>query len=302
MLAVLGRILQGPPIPVIGGLALLQLLAMHVPALLFGMLFAGIAAAFLILIRPLREAAVILAASGAVCALIGYLIANDSMAFLSPLVFLGTPALLATILRLSGSLSLAILCGFIGAWLGSQILGWLPLDLETTWIAALESVRQTTVEAGRTEPFGDLSVEWLSLVGTEVVMASLVLLSSLLLLLARTWQSALAEESFFSAEFRAMRYDRIADIVFLLVLAATWWNPIPFMLGLTLTLIMAFMFPGIATVHRLSDRIRYPLAMLIPFYVLLLSLQEMILIVATFGAAEDLIGWSRRTVGHGGTS
>ena len=46
MLVALGRILQGPPIPIIGGLTLLQLLAMHVPLLLFGTLFAGIVARF----------------------------------------------------------------------------------------------------------------------------------------------------------------------------------------------------------------------------------------------------------------
>ena len=215
MLAALGRILQGPPIPIVGGLILLQALAMHVPVLLFGILFAGIVAAFLMLMRPPREAALILALSGIAYAALSYLLANDSSAFLIPLLFLGTPALLAAILRLSGSLSLAILCGFIGAWIGAKVLGLLPLDLGQAWAAALESVRQAALEAGRPEPFGGLSTEWLGLIGTEVVMASLALLSTLLLLLARTWQSTLSETPFFAQEFRATRYGRIADIVFL---------------------------------------------------------------------------------------
>ena len=122
MLVALGRILQGPPIPIIGGLTLLQLLAMHVPLLLFGTLFAGIVAAFLMLVRPPREAALILILSGIACAAISYLIAAHAMAFLSPLIFLGTPALLATILRLSDSLSLAILCGFVGGEYRGQLL------------------------------------------------------------------------------------------------------------------------------------------------------------------------------------
>ena len=302
MLAALGRILQGPPIPIVGGLILLQALAMHVPVLLFGILFAGIVAAFLMLMRPPREAALILALSGIAYAALSYLLANDSSAFLIPLLFLGTPALLAAILRLSGSLSLAILCGFIGAWIGAKVLGLLPLDLGQAWAAALESVRQAALEAGRPEPFGGLSTEWLGLIGTEVVMASLALLSTLLLLLARTWQSTLSETPFFAQEFRATRYGRIADIVFLVTVVAAWWFPEPFMLGLALTLITAFLFPGIATVHRLADRIRYRLAMLIPFYILLLSLQEVLLIVATLGAVEDLLGWHRRAAGNNGIS
>lgn len=302
MLAALGRILQGPPLPIVGGLILLQALAMHVPVLLFGILFAGIVAAFLMLMRPLREAALILALSGIAYAALGYLFANDSSAFLIPLLFLGTPALLAAILRLSDSLSLAILCGFIGAWIGAKVLGLLPLDLDQAWAAALESVRQAALEAGRPEPFGGLSTEWLGLIGTEVVMASLALLSTLLLLLARTWQSALSETPFFAQEFRATRYGRIADIVFLATVVATWWFPEPFMLGLSLTLVTAFLFPGIATVHRLADRIRYRLAVLIPFYILLLSLQEVLLIVATLGAVEDLLGWHRRAAGNNGIS
>lgn len=298
MLVALGRILQGPPIPIIGGLALLQLLAMHVPLLLFGTLFAGIVAAFLMLVRPPREAALILILSGIACAAISYLISAHAMAFLSPLIFLGTPALLATILRLSDSMSLAILCGFVGAWIGAQLLGLLSLDLDAAWIAALETFRQAALEAERTEPFGGVSAEWLSQIGAEVVMASLALLSTLLLLLARKWQSTLAETPFFGLEFRATRYGRVADIIFLVTVITAWWFPSPFMLGLSLTLITAFLFPGIATMHRLSDRIRYPLAMLIPFYLLLLSLPEVLLVTATLGAAEDLIGWRRRAAGN----
>ncbi|MDE0301600.1 MAG: hypothetical protein OXJ38_00115 [Gammaproteobacteria bacterium] len=297
MLVALGRILQGSPIPIIGGLTLLQLLAMHVPLLLFGTLFAGIVAAFLMLVRPPREAALILILSGIACAAISYLIAAHAMAFLSPLIFLGTPALLATILRLSDSLSLAILCGFVGAWIGAQLLGLLSLDLDAAWIAALETFRQAALEAERAEPFGGVSSEWLSQIGAEVVMASLALLSTLLLLLARKWQSTLAETPFFGLEFRATRYGRVADIIFLVTVITAWWIPSPFMLGLSLTLITAFLFPGIATMHRLSGRIRYPLAVLIPFYLLLLSLPEVLLVTATLGAAEDLLGWGRRSAG-----
>ena len=302
MLAALGRVLRGPPLPIVGGLILLQALAMHVPVLLFGILLAGIVAAFLVLMRPLREAALILALSGVAYAALGFLLSNGASALLIPLIFLGTPALLAAILRLSDSLSLAILCGFLGAWIGAKVLGWLPLELDQAWATALESVRQAAVEAGRPEPFGGLSTEWLGLIGTEVVMASLALLSTLLLLLARVWQSTLAEPSFFAQEFRATRYGRAADVIFLITLMAAWWFPSPFMLGLSLTLITAFLFPGIATVHRLADRIRYRLAVLIPFYVLLLSVQEVLLIVATLGAVEDLLGWRRRAAGDNGIS
>lgn len=298
MLVALGRTLQGPPIPIIAGLALLQLLAMHVPLLLFGTLFAGIAAAFLMLVRPPRETALILILSGIACAGVSYLIAAQALAFLSPLIFLGTPALLATILRLSGSLSLAILCGFVGAWIGAQLLGPLSLDLDAAWISTLETFHQATLEAERAEPFGRLSTEWLGQIGAEVVMASLMLLCTLLLLLARKWQSTLAETPFFGLEFRTIRYGLAADIIFLVTVITAWKFPSPFMLGLSLILIMAFLFPGIAAIHRLSDRIRYPLAVLIPFYLLLLSLPEVLLVTAIFGAAKDLLGWRPRTAGN----
>ena len=290
-------ILQGPPAPIIGGLVLLQLLAMHVPLLLFGILLAGVLAAFLMLVRLPREAALILALSGIIYAALSYLITSDVKGILAPLIFLGTPALLGAILRLSGSLSLAILCGFAGGWIGAQILGWMPLNLEAAWVAALESFRQTATEAGRAEPFAGLTAEWLSQVGPEIVMASLALMSTLLLLLARKWESALQEAPFFRLEFLATRYGRVADIAFFAVIIAGWVFPNPLMLGLSLTLIAAFLFPGIATVHRLGDRVSRPLFILIPFYFLLMMYPLMLLLTATLGAAADLIGWGRRSAG-----
>ena len=301
MLATLGRVLQGPPLLIIGGLILLQLLALHVPMLFFGILVAGIIAAFLMLMRPPWEAAAILALSGIAYTLLGYLLVDESIVFLAPLIFLGVPALLAAILRMSGSLSLAILGGFLAAWLGGQMLGWLPLDFDASWAATLENVREAAQQAGNPEPFGGLPLERLSLIGAEVVMASLALLATLLLLLARAWQSSLADAPFFSAEFRAVHYGHIAGMAFLLVIVAAWWHPSPFILGLALTLIAAFLFPGIATVHRVVGRMRYALAVLIPFYVLLLTLQEAALVVAVVGATGDLLRRNRQTIEHGNT-
>ncbi len=290
MLATLGRFLRGPPFPIVGGLIALQVVAIHVPAMLFGILLAGVAAAFMVLARPPRDATVILAASGMAYAALGEYYLGDPMAALIPLLFLGAPALLAAFLRWTDSLSLAILGGFLGAWAGAHAMDLLPLDLDQAWRETLETLR-----GERPEPFRGLPTELLIQIGNELMMASLALLSSLLLLLARRWQSALVETPFFAREFRALHHGRAASAMFLAVLAMSWAFPTPFMLGLSLCLTAAFLFPGVAAAHRLADRIRYRPAALIPFYVVLLSVQEALLAVAVAGAAGDLLGWRERT-------
>ena len=66
------------------------------------------------------------------------------------------------------------------------------------------------------------------------------------------------------------------------------------MLGLALTLIIAFLFPASALMHRMARCLRYPMMVLAPYYVLLLIVQEMAPIAATLGATADLLGLGRR--------
>ena len=293
MLAAFGRMLQGPPLPIIGVLTLLQLVAVQAPVLLFGLFLVGIIAAFLVLTRSLHESGTIVAASAILYTLVRMLFSGDAIGFMIPLIYLVAPASLALILRQSKSLSLAILGGFAGAWAVAVVLGLLPLGLEEFWASTLREVHETASASGAANPFANLPMEWLGGIATTLLMASLALLATLMMLLARAGQSALAEESFFAAEFRAVRYGRIADLGFLLVLAVTvtLWLPEPFMAGLAVTFIGAFLFPGIAAIHRLSDRISFPLAVLVPFYALLLIVQEVILAAALLGAVGDLLGW-----------
>lgn len=294
MLASLGRFLQGPPAPVLTALTLMQLLAMHVPMLLFGILLVSIAAAFLALARPLREAALLLALSGAAYALLAYLLTQDPAAALAPLAYLGAPLLLAGILRQSQSLALAILGGFAFGWLSAVVLGWLPAGIDASWGMQLEQAREAARAAGQPEPFPQVPVALLDRIGTELVMASMLLLFALMTLLARAWQSALQDEPFFGTEFRAMRYGRAADAAFLAIAALAWLLPETLMLGLALTLVIAFLFPASALMHRMARCLRYPMMVLAPYYVLLLTLQEMAPIAATLGAAADLLGLDRR--------
>ncbi len=294
MLAGLGRFLQGPPAPVLTALTLLQLLAMHVPMLLFGILFVSIAAAFLALVRPLREAAMLLALSGGAYALLAYVLTQEATVALAPLAYLGAPLLLAGILRQSNSLALAILGGFVLGWLSAILLGWLPAGIDANWSVQLEQAREAARAAGQPEPFPQVPLALLDRVGTELVMASMLLLFVLMTLLARAWQSALQDEPFFGTEFRAMRYGRAADAAFLAIAALAWLLPESIMLGLALTLIIAFLFPASALMHRMARCLRYPMMALAPYYVLLLIVQEMAPIAATLGAAADLLGLSRR--------
>ena len=294
MLASLGRFLQGPPAPVLTALTLMQLLAMHVPMLLFGILLVSIAAAFLALARPLREAALLLGLSGGAYALLAYLLTQDAAVALAPLAYLGAPLLLAGILRQSQSLALAILGGFVCGWLSAIVLGWLPAGIDANWSMQLEQAREAARAAGQPEPFPQVPLALLDRIGTELVMASMLLLFALMTLLARAWQSALQDEPFFGAEFRAMRYGRAADATFLAIAVLAWLLPETLMLGLALTLVIAFLFPASALMHRMARCLRYPLMVLAPYYVLLLTLQEMAPIAATLGAAADLLGLDRR--------
>jgi len=290
----LGRFLLGPPAPIIGVLLAAQLLAAYVPGLMFGFLFAAMAAAFLALTRAPRETVTILAASWLFYALIVMLLNNDITAAFMPLMYLLAPAVLAIILRHS-SLSLAILGGYTLGWLIGVLLGSSIPGLEAGLIAAAEEFRHLAAETGQPEPLVGMFGELVERAGMELVMASTMTLLILLLFLARSLQGIAAGQPAFRAEFRAIRYGHAAGLLFFAILLAVWWHPeSAWLTGLMLTLLMVFLFPGVALVHRISDIVRYPLMVLVPFYVLLLGVHHMFLFVATAGAVDDLLGLSRR--------
>ena len=296
MLASLGQTLRDAPWPyIVGGLVLLQVATLQAGALgfLLGLLPIGIAAAFLALARPVSEATMLVGVTAILHIFVATLFFDSLLRLAVTQAFLLMPAALAFTLRHYNSLSLSILIGFASMWISAVILGWLPSAYDDLWAGILSDIRETDIAGGEEDPFADLSMEWLIAVATEMLLATLAFLSSLMLLFARAWQSMMAETPFFAAEFRAMRYGRAADLAFLLTLAAATvlWLPMPFIAGLAATLTGAFLFPGLAAIHRLSDQIAFPQTILVPFYTLLIFVQEIILPVALLGALSDLLGW-----------
>ncbi len=295
MLVSIGRFLQGPQSPILAGLVIAQLLALHVPGLLFLILFVGIVAAFLVLVRPWKEALTLLVLSGLAYAGLSYILIQQPAVLMTPLIYMGAPALLAYILRRSNSLALALLGGFMLGWVCAVLLGTLPMGLELDWQEQTEMFREQAREAGQPDRFANLPLER---IGLEMMFTSMLVLFSLQLLLARVWQSALAQEPFFGSEYRGLRYGRTADLAFLIILTAAWLLPDSFLYGLALMLVGAFLFPATALMHRLAKRTRYPLALLTPFYVLMLVRLEMVVLFTTLSAADDLLGLSRRLAGE----
>ena len=295
MAASLGRFLLGPPAPIIGALAAAQLLAAYVPGLMFGFLLVAVASGFLFLSRPYQETSTILASAWVIYALVVLVLNSDVAAALLPLIYLLTPALLGLILRRSGSLSLMILGGYAFGWLMALLLGSNIPGLEAGLTAAAEKFQELATEAGQPEPLVGMFGELVMRAGMELVMASTMTLLILLLFVARSLQGITNGQPTFRSEFRAVRYGYAAAVLFFGVLLAVWWQPdSALLMGLMLTLLMVFLFPGIALAHRLSDLIRYPLAVLVPFYVLLLGVHQMFLFVATVGAVDNLLELSRR--------
>ena len=287
MLEILGRFFQGPPAPVIAVLVALQLLALLLPVLMSLVFFAGIVAAFLVLTCPLARAAKTLLAAGLLYAFCGYLMTQSSYTWVVPVIFLGSPAMLAWVLRKSGSLSLALLIGFLVGWLAATALSLLPTDPTGLWAEGL-----TAAEAEQLDTL--IGVAGIQAVTAQLLVASTVFLFSLLLLVGRYWESRLSERPFFRQEFQMVHFGRIIDLAFLTILMATWFRPEPFLLGLSFTLIGAFLFPALATAHRLSGHLSAPVLALVPFYLLMAIMKEFVLMVTVVGAADDLLGLSRR--------
>ncbi len=301
MAAALGRFLLGPPAPIIGVLVTAQLLAVYVPGLLLGFLVVAVASAFVFLSRPYQEAGSILAISWALYALAMVVLMDDVSAAFLPLAYLLTPAVLALILRQSGSLALAILSGYGFGWAAAVLLGSSIPGLEQGLAEAAERWGEMAGEARQPEPVIAMFETMIVRAGMELVMASTMTLLVLLLFTARSLQGVTSGKPTFRAEFRALRYGYAAGLAFFAVLLSLWWQPhSAWLMGLMLTLLMVFVFSGIALAHRVADRIRHPLVLLVPFYVLLIGLHQVFLLVATIGAVDNVTTLSRRLMPDSG--
>ena len=294
MFSRLGAFLQnGSPHLVAGALLAALLLAVLVAPLRFLLsCFAGLMAALLVLVRPPREALPLILAAAALC-FIPLLLAGALDSLLAYLIFLfAPPILLAFALRAQG-LAVTILCAFLGSWALAQILYLMP-SMVPDWEAVMKAIAEANPGAARMQ--ASAWMEFVRDIGLELLLTTFALLGVLVLLLARSWQSALAETRFFRDEFRALNFGKYFSGAFLALLALLPFlgHASPLWLGMSLTFLMIFAFQAAATAHRLSDRIRTPGAMLVPFYALLLVFRESVLVFGAASAIDNLLGLSRR--------
>lgn len=299
MFSRLGTFLQqGTPLPIAGFLLALMVLVIWSPVLWsLYTLFCGSAVTLLALSRPFGETLrplVMATVAGVVLLLLfGF---PDRALFpiavltLAPLVF---PLVLALVLRTAG-ISLAILSGLLACWLLAQVLSLFP-GANPDWNAALRAMEEL-----RPDLFAQLIAtgikDMLEVLGTELLLMSAALTAISILLLARIWQSSLAETPFFRAEFRSIDYGKYAAAAYLVILvpAAFLWIEAPTLFGLYLALTVAFAFQAAATVHQIASVLPIPVVLLVIFYFTLLVIPQSAPILSALSALDKLFGLRQR--------
>ncbi len=127
---------------------------------------------------------------------------------------------------------------------------------------------------------------------TGVAMASLILVWTASLLLARWWQSLLDEPGGFRTEFTGLKLGKVAAVTGLALFLAMTYSKLPLMRELLLVMMSAFLFQGIATVHYLLRTLKSASGWLFFFYAGL-ALSPLVPQVPGFlsmlGALENLI-------------
>ena len=202
----------------------------------------------------------------------------------------------ACALRLSESQGMALLCvGVMGAlftgyvhFLLGHIHAWWDLwfeqmkeglapDLAPAQLAQLESMKESIAP----------------LIST-IMVSGYALNLSLALLLARWWQSALFNPGGFKVEFMTLRLPEklLAPTLLGLIALLIWRGGAPLIFrDLAATVLILYLFQGLATIHRHAHYRKTPKIGLIALYILLILFPlEVSLIVAGTGIANACLG------------
>lgn len=180
----------------------------------------------------------------------------------------------------------------IYVFVGDPVAAWRDV-LESVVKPALEQA-QVNADQARIGVMLDRAAELMS----GVVSASLALSIILTILLARWWQALLYNPGGFREEFHALRLHRATAVVAIIIFLVA--GLMPGTLGglaanLSLTVLILFLFQGLATVHGSVAAAGASMGWLIGLYVLmLLLLPQVVMLLAAVGVADTWVDFRSR--------
>ncbi len=193
----------------------------------------------------------------------------------------------------NGSLGLALIAGLVLCVVG--------VGLQQVWWSSLEAAGlDMLVQASgdEAEP-GEEQIEQNRLLVRLMLVAlipSLYLSSVLFLLVARHLQAKLAGSGGFGAEFRELALGKSVATAGLVVLLIALVLQQPWSMSLTLLIIFAFLFQGIAVVHSRLYGKQQAIPLLVLFYIMLIILGQIAGVLTSItGMVDNWLGLRKKS-------
>lgn len=207
---------------------------------------------------------------------------------------------MAVVLRRTISLNLAILSGAALVALGIVIAYLVIPDPAASWrelfaVFTENIASQAPVDAENNPVQMKELLDKASTLMTGFYAATLFLIASLSLLLARGWQARLFNPGGLQREFHELRFGKGASIVGLGLLVAGQALRIEMLYSLAMLVVAVFAFQGMAVIHALITARKLPRGWLIAAYVLLLLVSpESVLVVGLIGMTDAWLDYRKR--------
>lgn len=207
---------------------------------------------------------------------------------------------MAVVLRRTVSLDLAILSGVALVAAGVVIAYMVIPDPAASWRELFSVFSENlALQAPGTDGANPAQMKELldraSTLMTGFYAATLFLIASLSLLLARGWQARLFNPGGLQREFHELRFGRGASIVGLALLVTSQVLGIEMLYSLAMLVVAVFAFQGMAVIHALVTSRKLPKGLLIGAYVLLMVLSpEAALVVGLIGMTDAWLDYRKR--------
>ena len=196
--------------------------------------------------------------------------------------------ILAQVLRSTKSLVLMMLSGLVLAFIAITLQYLVWPDLEANWLKVIDQSVAQLKDYPEYQNV-DIADNARLLVHFMVLVLGPAIYSLLIgiLLIARSMQSRLAGSDGFSTEFRAISFGKRIGLVAIIMLAISYWANQAWISSMSLLLMTAFLFQGIAVVHTKVSRSKRPRLLSTLFYALLLIFPQAVVFTALVGLLDN---------------
>jgi hypothetical protein len=205
--------------------------------------------------------------------------------------------LLAAALRGTGSLKLtmeaAALLGVVMVLAAFILIG----DPAQAWVHMIDRLHDAVAKsaqfAGAARVYEDLKHEAAYLTGSVTALMMMSLMVTVLI--ARAAQAMLYNPGGLRDEFNALRFDRVAAIVTLVVIAAAFATRAEVLANVAIVLFTMYMFYGLAVIHGALARSGASIGWLIGLYVVMVfAMAQVVLVLAVLGLLDTWVDFRAR--------